>query len=175
MEKKLSDYIHFYLNPFHKTKILVDGEHEMFLWDLEFIPDMDIVHFTAAPNEFKGPDIEDDGEWQLFNDTEELTRMKLFLRPLSDMTEEDLQIVKDIDLIPEFTITHSKYGVEIDSITYDGFCLNIYSDGSMDCFCKDNRETYPYQGPIIFTNLLKKGFDLFGLIESGLAINKSKE
>jgi len=63
--------------------------------------------------------------------------------------------------------------IEIDSKANDGFRLTIHSDGSMSCECKDNGEQYGYRGGELFAHLLKQGFDLFGLIDSGQAIDKN--
>lgn len=62
--------------------------------------------------------------------------LKLILRPLSDMTEEEM-IEVDVD-VP-----------------------NILSE-------------YEKLRPTAFSFLLSKGFDLFGLIDAGLAIDKTK-
>jgi hypothetical protein len=74
-----------------------------------------------------------------------IEEQKICLRPLSDMTEEELEYILDIG-------EHQSriYGVE-------EFIAGWKAFGS---------ETFRY--------LLSKHFDLFGLIESGLAIDKTK-
>jgi hypothetical protein len=100
--------------------------------------------------------------------------IKPILRPLSDITKEDVDLG---DFIPEYEILQQGftggYCIELDSIQNDGYCLTIYPDGSMWCICKDNGENYPYKGGEFFKQLLSKHFDLFGLIEAGLAIDST--
>lgn len=81
---------------------------------------------------------------------------KLLLRPLSDMSEDEkLYIVEAI------TYSHVRFSSK-DSIL-GSFDADRYNK-------KHNNELYPDE----FLYLLKQGFDLFGLIESGLAIDKTK-
>ncbi len=95
------------------------------------------------------------------------TSMRLFLRPLSDMTEEDVKEWGDV------TIEHTSYGPKLDSKEEFGEYTEIYPDGSIFSKSKDDGDSRPINGGFLFMLLLKKGFDLFGLIESGLAIDKS--
>lgn len=103
--------------------------------------------------------------------------IKLVLRQLSDMTEEDCPEWFKEWMPDGFSVFHQvdnayKY-VQIDSETTDGYCLTIHPDGSMSCECKDNGDQYAYKGGDLFRHLLSKHFDLFGLIESGLAISST--
>lgn len=92
----------------------------------------------------------------------------LILRPLSDMTEEEAS-----DLIKFESAPHRHASIDVFDITDNHIW---YVDGEMwhgdgvsemyDKYIKFN-ELSPDQ----FKYLLSKGFDLFGLIEAGLAIN----
>lgn len=98
------------------------------------------------------------------------------LRPLSSMTEEDCPDWLKEWMPDGYNVfiqrSANNYVVEIDSKASDGYCLTIHTDGSMSCECKDNGEQYGYRGAEIFKHLLSKDFDLFGLIDAGLAIDK---
>lgn len=98
--------------------------------------------------------------------------IQISLRKLEDLTKEDIDLG---DFIPNYDIIKQVftggYCMELDSIHDDGYCLTIYPDGSMYCICKDNGENYPYDGGELFRQLLSRGFDLFGLIPSGQAID----
>lgn len=118
MEKKLSDYLHLYLgcavkhqsfvNPFQLKSISSNGILRVGGFD------DDVSYNTVVEN------------------------IKLCLRPLSDMTEDEW---KDFRL-PD---------------TYQ----EVFKSGKVF-------------KPSEFLQLLKHGFDLFGLIDSGLAIDKTK-
>lgn len=91
----------------------------------------------------------------------------LILRPLSSMTEDD---VKDWS---EVTVNHTPYCVELDSTNPDGELTSVYSDGSILSRSKDDGELRPINGGKLFCLLLSKGFDLFDLIPSNLAIDST--
>lgn len=85
--------------------------------------------------------------------------IKLILRPLSDMTEEEfLGIFKPIQ--PE-DVTNDQLLDAINNLKSDGYeCLDF---GGMDAIAVFE----------IFRKLLSKHFDLFNLIENNLAIDKT--
>ena len=86
---------------------------------------------------------------------------KMFLRPLSDMTEEEMKEIVLINYNMRNTLqTANLIGYKIQFIG-SGF----KSEGEIDLL-NCNAETFKY--------LLSKSFDLFNLIESGLAIDKTK-
>ena len=119
-----------------------------------------------------------------------ISSIKLILRPLSDITEEeisDLYILLEFDKeiserqYPELHKTGGK------KITKEDDCVIIENDndwgievrinkyGQALTTCKDNREDYSgEEQAVIFKYLLSKGFDLFNLIEQNLAIDKTK-
>ncbi len=118
MSRKIEDYLHLYLGcecKYRTTAI----ENAQWEWG---IVDVRTLHCVYT------------GLWEI----------KLILRPISDMTEEEVAVLiefeKTNDLIPcpHFNNIHQ---------TKHGEQLRL---------------------------LLAKGFDLFGLIEAGLAIDKTK-
>lgn len=159
--KQLKDYLHFYLGC---DCIIGDPN-----WKLSDIADSDRAPYTD-PN--YGRPVFTKLDLHVLQQFAHKT--KPILRPLSDMKKEDVDLG---DFIPEFELLiqrgRNSYCVELDSVHDDGYFLTIYPDGSMFCICKDNNENYPFQGGDLFKQLLLKGFDLFELIESGLAIDKT--
>lgn len=88
--------------------------------------------------------------------------IKPVLRSLSDMTEEEAKEManlyfKDCDM--------SK--VVVGKTSYGDVTISYYS--SFDCFNIDGKHTFKQTA-----YLLKRGFDLFGLIDDDLAIDKTK-
>lgn len=76
------------------------------------------------------------------------TNPKPFLRPLSDITEEELT-----------DVANTLYTLPVEKIK------ELVVERRIDLI---------HTTPDVFLYLLSKGFDLFGLIESGLAIDKTK-
>lgn len=95
---------------------------------------------------------------------------KLRLRKLSSMTEEDIK-----DWSDHVIINHNPYCVEIDSKDEYGELTEVYPDGSILSKSKDDGGIRPINGGLLFMILVKKGFDLFGLIESNQAIDINKQ
>jgi hypothetical protein len=111
------------------------------------------------------------GEIQILHKTIwtfQIKETKLILRPLSSMTKEDVREWSEV------TVTHTPYCVELDSKDDDGEFTEVYPDGSILSRSKDDGDIRPINGGLLFTLLIKHGFDLFGLIESGQAIDSSK-
>ena len=96
-----------------------------------------------------------------------LSEIKPILRPLSDITEAEAKAVT------EFT---GSYGDTPGQRTYKtwknqfGKIVVSWGQGLREKYVPQDETIYK---PEQFTYLLKQGFDLFGLIESGLAINKT--
>jgi hypothetical protein len=130
---------------------------------------------------------EDDGE--LYNDP------KLLLRPLSDMTEEEALYITVLALNSEldepiiadeidFTLNRSDGGLLMDAnaaIVLEVTCRCW--EGQVAIRNNSDIELWEYEGqhPLstsnqveVFRYLLSKGFDLFGLCEAGLAIDRTK-
>lgn len=116
--KNIKDYIHFYLGQPIKTSRYGIGV-------------LDSVSKTCMHVEF-----EKTIQGFLFNDD-----VKLLLRPLSDMTDKEMDDIK-------------KYSNHIEKYIETGVFIRI--DGELHRI------------------LCKWGFDIFNLIESGLAIDKTK-
>ena len=135
MEKKIEDYLHFYLGCDVITTSRIEYWHDDEGQYVEKIPKDSII--TGNDTRF------------LF---ETGYKFKLLLRPLSDMTEEEEDYIND-----EFSFGHalSNLGKSLK----EG---NLYQ----------MRVTETFE---ITRYLLSKSFDLFGLIESGLALDKTKQ
>lgn len=88
-----------------------------------------------------------------------------FLRPLSDMSGKEV--------IEAFHLAYAdaKYQFEeFQKVDNNEFGWRARNQNGMECFLPANTFT-----PDVFHYLLSKHFDLFGLIESGLAIDKTKQ
>lgn len=98
---------------------------------------------------------------------DELIEPILLLRPLSDMTEDEaIEVARVSEWPPHFRnpkVERNKYNdliVTWDGMTEGGETVNATGDMF---YCAEQ-----------FTYLLSKHFDLFGLIEDNLAIDKTK-
>ena len=127
MEKKIEDYIYMYIGCQAQTE---DGIGRLNSFNHESGGCEIIFGIT-------GPD---------FSKTYFADQVKIVLRPLSDMTEEEMQECGN--MIYDFS---------------DEPDLNKWKPSDFEIGL----------APEQFHWLLKKSFDLFGLIESGLAIDKS--
>lgn len=171
MKKDIKDYLHLYCNPFHKIKVIVDGKEEKYLWGID-VAEGGYVNITLADKEFRNIDIADDDDgWCVYNDDETLSRIKPILRPLSTMTEKEaIELVK----ISEW----KQYGEHPHKREY-----RSYRNGFNEIVVSWGESTREKNVPVTkevfgfdeFRFLLSKHFDLFGLIESGLAISKTKK
>lgn len=94
--------------------------------------------------------------------------VKPILRPLSDMTEEEaVEVAKLSEWEPHFRdvkVERTQYGDLV--VRWDG-CLEggeVFNATGAEFYCQEQ-----------FHYLLSRGFDLFNLIESGLAIDSTKQ
>lgn len=170
--KKIEDYLHLYLGceVWYKDK----------LWDLVGVS----RPYKTTDTTFVNIDLRPDGKGfrsisYLSESFTDLTLIKPILHPLSSMTEEELREVlimhfdetsRDIasqsivSVKKKFEVKMvSKYGTGIPYIVYNEDNIP-HSDGVFSL-----SELNPDQ----FRYLLSKHFDLFGLIESGLAIKQT--
>lgn len=169
MTKDIRDYLHLYLGcevewgfDGRKKKGVLIGKDERYGWQI-FDP-LNVI----VPYQYCRTDL-----------------LKPILRPLSDMTEEEvLELCKTAS--PTFfgdyrfakweanrsphemchwTVTNknSIYCFNVSSVDGDVYISD--EDGDIDLVSIDGNYRFWY---------LKKGFDIFGLIEAGLAINKTK-
>jgi hypothetical protein len=87
-------------------------------------------------------------------------RIKPILRPLSDMTEDERTILC-LATFPDYKQANDIRKHE------EGYMFR--NENGIKCYMSMN-----HFNPILFIWLLKNHFDLFGLIEAGLAIDKTK-
>lgn len=162
MEKNIRDYLHLYPG----AGCTYDNDHTK---DLVGVVTPKII------------------EWGMYGDTYSTVRnVRLHLRPLSDMAEEELKEVAAICYEDVFDHKPKVEGVESIADEYGGglkcyetidgkrweYGLTISDEGIMFSANGDFLNVAPYKH---FHYLLSKHFDLFGLIESGLAIDKTKQ
>lgn len=167
--KKIEDYLHLYLG----CECIADDKKKGRLAAIDLCQsDNSIVMLTVRYSD----DIDD---WDVLNDNQEMSRVKPILRPLSDMTEEEMyqlllrQYSPSEDIFTQIVTTvkfnttepkrHLKHG---SGVGYSGFKSDgsHYVTGTLS-FTRLSSEQFTY--------LLKQGFDLFGLIDAGLAITKT--
>lgn len=176
MSKDLKDYLHYYLGcevvTNSGTNVLRDSKQSRVATFVGFAD----YHRLDCRLAFRaGPE----GRCNTY-------LLKPLLRPLSDMTEDE---AADVYMIERDRILHSPtndvdvrqrtdFGwvvTRLDHlnigllIKYDGVCYKVINEGK-----RPTIEPAMNQ-PLIFHYLLSKHFDLFGLIESGLAISKTKQ
>lgn len=93
--------------------------------------------------------------------------IKLILRKLEDMTDEDKT---EIGKVMEWYKGHDLVGVKHMETMHD-----TYKNMASDCLIKANSNFDDRLGPSAYFKMLpaltKLGFDLFGLIDAGLAID----
>lgn len=175
MSKKLSNYLHFYVG----CKILItdtDGQ--------QFVDKVESVIKDNAGNRFS---IYDFGDMPFENHEEYYQDAQPLLRSLYDITDDELIELADknqTNCLPYgwkqykkykvIRLNHPNKGVELNVL--DKYALRItnnkalyfydYTEPSSAYFVSESFEMVAY--------LLNMQFDLFGLIESGIAIDKQK-
>jgi hypothetical protein len=136
MEKKIEDYLHLYLG----CKVEYDGR-------------IGVIHqyYLPAGKHMVGKvwvcSLEEDGNREM-SCSASADKCKPILRPLTDMTEEELQQMKLI-----------------------GWC---HFDDEKIFVCEVHSGYEPHEMSSILNALRKNGFDCDNLIDSGLAITKPK-
>lgn len=133
MEKKIEDYLHLYLGADYQWR---DGDGE---W--------------RRPQRLNTYNLNDINRYMNTDD------VRLILRPLSDMTEEEKVRVA----LWEFTNYKS---AELTPNISDNDFFTFRNENGMKCSVNIH-----YLSAETTRKLLKAGFDLFGLIDSGLAID----
>ena len=149
MNKEIKDYLHFYLG--------CDVEHDKGIYRGTLIgidSSCAKIHcdFFQRDKGHRVPKGKDFGYFDILQE-----RMKPILRPLSDMTEEEKQWVKLTWEAP-----FAAFDREPDIRIFDYDSMHQARVPSM-LACAE-----------VTLYLLSKHFDLFGLIEAGLAIDKTK-
>lgn len=160
MEKKINDYLHLYLG----CEVMWENE-EGTAGGTEILDG----HLIESAKRISG------------------TIHKPLLRPLSSMTEEEaIECAKILNnRPPHYGINEAdvtRYQKSIDVVFTDNLdtVINIANNGDALVFRnemngKRSIEARPANQGKYFHYILSKHFDLFGLIESGLAINKKEE
>lgn len=147
MEKNIKDYLHLYLG--------CECEHNSWEIGRDEVP----TYFS------QGRKISNLDEGMLSES--ELFEIKPILRPLSDMTEEEaVEVAKESEWTPHFRdvkVERNRFGDII--VSWDGMA--------------ESREEFNATGEMFYCSeqfiyLLSKHFDLFNLIESGLALDATK-
>jgi hypothetical protein len=103
--------------------------------------------------------------------------IKPILRSLSDMTEEEMKELYFIVFNRQFigdNITHRDIGKELERhVLWSGLeRLFIYANGDIGADC--DLSYYPVHQATVIKWMISKQFDVFGWIEKGLAIDKTK-
>lgn len=147
---KLKDYLHYYMG----CKVITADDNEQA--NLVGVSD-DNAHLVHDGTGSYG--------------TCDISGVKPILRRLEDMTEEDLkEMITKLSLIDlsncefefeQFWVNAIRKGVVVD-------CLSIEMNGQIDMM-HYTHATNPQAEA--FHYLLSKGFDLFGLIDAGLAVD----
>lgn len=144
MEQKIEDYLHLYLGC-----DVTDGEHVMKLLSVG------IYGYTAANDEVKSQGM--------------FHRVKPILRPLSSMTEEEKTTIGKMAGWYEGGVIFNEHHFEIKHDTF--------KEMAFDSLTRANEHDADRLGPKAYFEmmpyLLSRSFDLFGLIEAGLAISST--
>lgn len=146
MNKKIEDYLHLYIG----CEFLADGNRDT-LAGVHYHAN-GIFALLGRETESTTPE-----GWWVDN-----CDFKLLLRPLSSMTEEE----KVRLALWEFPNIKE---AEISKNDSDNASICFRSETGMKCYLN-----FHHISPESTRKLLKAGLDLFGLIESGLAIDKTK-
>lgn len=154
MEKKCKDYLHLYLGCYG-----LHGEQRVYISGFNIVQNM--ISNVCGEETISGDEI------------------KLILRPLSDMTiEEGAWCLKEtffehVDYpIKDFKLTLVGDGNPRISIDNDWFTESLtFGNKRGSIWSTDKNSANVKIQPKLFVYLLSKGFDLFGLIEKGEAID----
>jgi len=138
MKKNIKDYLHLYLNSGLSGVAKMKGH--------------DLDHYISLTG------------WNIYANEDEIEWIKPILRPLSDMTEEEANIVWKL------------FGWNERITNFQERMMNILWE-----FDPPDEESEPDWSPgrwkyliSALLYLLKQGFDLFNLIPEGLSIDKNK-
>lgn len=108
-----------------------------------------------------------------------MTGSKLILRPISSMTDEEKKDIYSIIFKRPFPSTGDIIFMKASRKSAERWILmtgvdrvGIEHDGDVWADCDLNN--YKFNPHEVTRYLLSKGFDIFGLIESGLAVDKTK-
>ena len=152
MKKELKDYLHLYLGCDCRLDNKETGKLIGFdsrLHDAE----LEMVCYTIW--------LDKENDWSVYNDDKNLGRIKPILRPLNNMTEEEIGNFFDLNV--DAQVVMGNFNSPFFQVEY----IDDYGE-----------RTYEHQyitqlKPEQYRYLISKHFDIFGLIESGLAIDKT--
>lgn len=184
---KIEDYLKFYIGQEcrgHKGRGILRG------FDAQYFMGEAYVMITTKENQTPDEDY-------ITNDYScKASDVKLYLRPLSSMTEEEMKgllmamVPIDMEDAPtaedyDLEMFYNDGGLMVDGdvaigANYTCRCyegqIAIRQNGDIDCYDEDGKEREKVtKNPQAMHYLLSRGFDLFGLIPAGLAINSKKE
>jgi hypothetical protein len=163
MTKDIKDYLHLYLG----CEVACYSDHLRPEMEFERNATLDGIVNDSSRNEHPVKvSFHNEGFKYRSHYCYKFNEVKPLLRPLSDMTEEEV--------IKYLRLKHNAYSGEYEiKLRDNGFWWlfkTIASDEKFKFFGEMLDESNSDQ----FRWLLSKGFDLFGLIEAGLAIDKTK-
>ena len=172
MKKELKDYLHLYLGCDCRLDNKETGKLIGFdsrLHDAE----LEMVCYTIW--------LDKENDWSVYNDDKNFGRIKPILRPLSDMTEEAIKLFQMLslydlkDCVFDFIEDESSFCInaELRGRVIDAMEVRISDFPIINMMNKDGSFSPVSNIQDIFMFLISKHFDLFGLIESGLAIDKT--
>jgi hypothetical protein len=155
--KKLEDYLHLYLG----CDVQADGNlvGKLLGYSARGFKEDDVMVFYTVQMS------DDEDYWTVFNDDRSMDRIKPILRPLSDMTQEEaIETTKPVVIygnVRKYEVYENSFGKKV--VSWGESMREKYVPQDETCYV-----------PRQFVFLLSKHFDLFGLIEAGIAIDKTK-
>lgn len=161
------EYLPFYLGQQCQTD---DGKIGRFSGFDICTTDYSIVMITVKFDE------EDDEDFAVYNDNEKCDRIKLILRELSSMTEEEMKELYKLMDEPgntfHYPVTNIKFGEKIDG--HQPNIINVKFEGTNGSSGGIGHHTILLNriNSRSFQYLISKGFDIFNLIPNNLAIKK---
>jgi hypothetical protein len=160
---QLKDIIHLYIG----CEVLIDGKEVGRLYGINtsYLKSTNQVHYDIQTEQMR---IEDGEDFvMVYNDDfDDELRIKPILRRLEDITDKEIKELIGWDNLNE------KYA----NVSYErgnfGIVINYSIDAGEEGFYQQSYNiTFHTFSPKEWVYLLKNGFDLFGLIKSGQAID----
>lgn len=155
---KLQDYIQYYIG----RRVLVDEKEYGTLMGGTFIPNsINQIYYMIRTDEMVANE-DEDFDMPYNDDADEPARIKPMLRRLEDITEEEQVFICHLHMPAGWK------GVRLLENSEDDWGMRILYDQETfkSLYVRKDRLT-----PKAFNYLLKQGFDLFGLIDAGLAVD----
>jgi hypothetical protein len=172
-KRNILDYLHLYLGCGVETNIQgqMFQQYGALKIDKLTVTDLNFIHDALERQErYNGPTI---------------YHIKLKLRPLADMTSDEIiEVARITSALPVGWfepkhyevryVGHPNTGIEV--CVSNKYAVRVTFKGEIyfHNYTNPNAAIYLPMTPSIIVYLLKQGFDLFGLISDGLAIDKSE-